>query len=77
MSSYSSNVSVCSRHEHGVSGVLEELAAGNREPVAGEAHVGVLLVAPVFRGEVGHGYCHLFIVFCFLSSLFSHCILCH
>ena len=30
---------------------------------------------PVLRGEVCQGYCHLFIVFSFISLLFSHCFL--
>ena len=34
------------------------------------------LVVPVVRGEVGRGSCHLFFVFSFLSSFFSHCVLC-
>ena len=35
------------------------------------------LAIPVIGGEVGHGYRHLFFVFSFFSSLFSHYILYH
>ena len=30
---------------------------------------------PCHRGEVGRGFCHPFLVFSFLSSHFSHCVL--
>ena len=38
-------------------------------------HCCTSLGVPVDRGEAGHGYCHLFFVFSFLSSRFSHYVL--
>ena len=32
------------------------------------------VVVPVIRDKISHGYCHLFFIFSFLSSLYSHCI---
>jgi len=35
------------------------------------------LVVPEVSGVVGHGYCRLYFIFSFLSTLFSHCVFYH